>query len=648
MANGFKVPLPSNADLLTTAGKLGKGMSGGTGSIIKSARSNIFEFPVFISSSVPLDYATATSSLLEQVYASYLQMAISINPIIDNASAVSGHQFDKFKSNTNKYLECVDTSYQVDACHNVLTIDSDEIGYRIEDGKIIEFSLMSIDDNDARYFNEYLNYEPLSEFNHFFQEADKPTPNGRNPHYNNPIMDMNDGRTDKNGDPLPARWVKDPEFNSFAENEKLYYQIENLERQMRDFDQKDKAKGLASGVGGTSAAYDYQTAINELKDLKARVKKNEADAKAADHKASKEVQDQEDRIRNLDEEIKQGQKNKSPVELKKLEHERDLAKKKLDDYEKDREKQQNKIDAEIQKLKIDTITAANKFNLDNEAAKREAAKEAREIAKDERDIEKYEYEKSQREAERRDAANRGRIRAPQMMDETKIQKLNTMKPLMMTVDLNVETKSGDIKGVQYAIGVKCHNRIVDADILPEVVEFPLKEMNKITRKAKWRAGELKFFKDILFQIKQKKQSAIDAKDPKRKWYRRLYDLAHMSGDAPSHEIASGNSILRTFFKGNATHGVIPNATLVISKSDVDVIKRETKIDMLKGSAAAHFCKELFLMGIVVIDYDAESICTLFPDIHNDYEVHSIAAVNKQISILDTSGAKTREAFKMLG
>ena len=54
------------------------------------------------------------------------------------------------------------------------------------------------------------------------------------------------------------------------------------------------------------------------------------------------------------------------------------------------------------------------------------------------------------------------------------------------------------------------------------------------------------------------------------------------------------------------------------------------------------------MGMVVIDYDAESICTLFPDIHNNYEVHSLAAVNKQISILDTSGAKTREAFKMLG
>ena len=83
------------------------------------------------------------------------------------------------------------------------------------------------------------------------------------------------------------------------------------------------------------------------------------------------------------------------------------------------------------------------------------------------------------------------------MDETKIQKLNTMKPLMMTVDLNVEGKDGRIvQGVEYIVGVKAYNRLVDSTTLPEVVEYPLKEMNKITRKAKWRAGELKFFKAL--------------------------------------------------------------------------------------------------------------------------------------------------------
>ena len=229
-----------------------------------------------------------------------------------------------------------------------------------------------------------------------------------------------------------------------------------------------------------------------------------------------------------------------------------------------------------------------------------------------------------------------------------------MKPLMMTVDMNVEGKDGRIvQGVEYVVGVKCHNRLVDASTLPEVVEYPLKEMNKITRKAKWRAGELKFFKDILFKIPQKKQTAIDSRDPKRKWYRRLYELAHIKGDAPAKAVINGDSVVKAFFKDKLgkygdTNGVIPNVSLVISKADVDIIKRETKIDLLKGSAAAKLCKELFLIGIIVIDNDAESIKVLLPDLHNDYEVHSLGSVNKQLSLLDTSGTKTRDMFKLLG
>jgi hypothetical protein len=312
----------------------------------------------------------------------------------------------------------------------------------------------------------------------------------------------------------------------------------------------------------------------------------------------------------------------------------------LDDYIDDHEKQQAKIDAEIDKTNAEIENMAKKYNLD--------------LKKDEREAEKYEYEKSNRRAEERDMANRGRVRAAQFMDETKIQKLNTMKPLMMTVGLNVEGKDGRIvQGVEYVVGVKCHNRLVDSSVLPEVVEYPLKEMNKITRKAKWRAGELKFFKDILFKIPQKKQTAIDSRDPKRKWYRRLYELAHIKGDAPAKAIINGDSVVKAFFKDKLgkygdTNGVIPNVAMVISKSDVDIIKRETKIDMLKGSSAAKFCKELFMIGIVVIDNDAESIKILLPDLHNDYEVHSLGSVNKQLSLLDTSGTKTRDMFKLLG
>ncbi len=610
----------------SSTSKFRKGLKGSK-SVINAAKGNIFEFPVFISSSVPLDYATATTSLLEQVYASFLQMAISANPVITAKSAANGTQFAHLKSDTNKYLECVDTSYQEDACHNRIGL-----GYTMNgDEKFVEFSLINIDDNEARVINEQCNYQPLSEFNHFFTEAEQPVRGGGNDDYGS--------RKESIGGENHDEIIGLDETPSFAEAERLYYQIEQLRRQVENMDAEGRAKATASGLN-SEVNYNYREARAELEKL-------EAEAEKLKRETTQPWLDRENRIRQLQEEIsgldkdlKTAQKERSEDERKKLKAERKLAEKKLEDYKKDHKAQQEKIKAETNKLNAEIKNIADKYNLD--------------LKKETREAEKYEYEKSNRKAEDLDRANRGRIRAPQFMDETKIQKLNTMKPLMMTVDLNVEGKDGRIvQGVEYVVGVKTHNRLVDSATLPEVVEYPLKEMNKITRKAKWRAGELKFFKDILFKIPQKKQTAIDSRDPKRKWYRRLYELAHIKGDAPAKAVINGDSVVKAFFKDKLgkygdTNGVIPNVSLVISKADVDIIKRETKIDLLKGSAATKLCKELFLIGIIVIDNDAESIKVLLPDLHNDYEVHSLGSVNKQLSLLDTSGTKTRDMFKLLG
>ena len=133
-------------------------------SIIGMAKENVFEFPVFVADSVPLEYATATNSLIEQVYASYLQMAISIDPIVDTKDFETGRHLKKFKTDTNQYLEHTDMTYAHEACHNV--IERDEV--------IVEFDMTSLLDEDINIIVEHFNYEPLSEFNHYFQEAEKP------------------------------------------------------------------------------------------------------------------------------------------------------------------------------------------------------------------------------------------------------------------------------------------------------------------------------------------------------------------------------------------------------------------------------------------------------------------------------------------
>jgi hypothetical protein len=223
----------------------------------------------------------------------------------------------------------------------------------------------------------------------------------------------------------------------------------------------------------------------------------------------------------------------------------------------------------------------------------------------------------------------------------------------MNVTVNMLNKDDSLQPINYIVGVKTHMRVVPSSILPEVARYPLKEMDKLSRKVKWRAGELKFLKDLIFRIDEKKQTAADSRDPNRKWYRRLYELAHMKGDAPASAVVQGKSIFAAFIrdkqgKGKLKNGMIPNASIIMSQQDVDNIKNQTEIDLLKASNARKFCGELFLISLIIVDIDAESIKILLPDQNNDFDVHSLASVQKQLATLDTSGTKTRDMFKLLG
>ena len=320
----------------------------------------------------------------------------------------------------------------------------------------------------------------------------------------------------------------------------------------------------------------------------------------------------------------QAEEAKSKAEMTKTESE--LKKKQLRDYEKDKDLERRSKEQQIEKSKQDIESSKHQMKMAEKNAK----------------------------MTEQQVRNSSKTEGPKFTDETKIQKLNSLKPMLMSVDLRVIDDIGGLSTpVQYIVGVKTHSRMIDAEILPEVAEYPLKKMDEISRKAKWRAGELKFLKDIVFKIDEKKQTAADKKDPRRNWYRRLYDLAHMKGDAPAAKVAEGKSLFETYFKdkigkSKAITGVIPNASIVITQADVNNIKAQTKINLLKGSSARKFCKELFLLGFVIIDDDAESIKCMFPDLHNDFEVHSLASIKKQVSMLDTAGTKTKDMFKLLG
>lgn len=595
------------------------------GSIIKAAQGNVFEFPVFISSSIPMDYATATVSLLEQMYAAYLQMAISINPVVDAASVKNGLQFADYKTDTNKYLEYTDTSYQHDACHAIYQ----------EDGVQYEFNMLSIEDREARLINEAVDHQPLSEFDHFFQEA-----NHHRSYYQDrvpmPAIDEVNHQLalDINGHYYPRR---DGDGNM------EYVTIDTLARELQNITGIARDEDGVRNVNGTPVP-----ALEEWL--------NFVDA---NHLRIDSQADIDTASRNEDRDIAQyGTRPNMPSYEDDVDNNRRYDAARANLTEREAARANSRYYRATDAISTGARTAGDiagavgntasaiynvgtlKDRMQQEKLKTQQLRDNIAHSDEDRAIKKSDvYSKLKNKVE--------------YVDDGKCQKLNTMKPLLMSVTVNMLNKDDSLQPINYIIGVKTHSRVIPASVLPEVARYPLKEMDKISRKIKWRAGELKFLKDLVFRINEKKQTAADSRDPNRKWYRRLYELAHMKGDAPAAAVVQGKSLFGAFIrdkqgKSKMMHGMMPNASIIMAQADVDNIKNQTEINLLKASAARAFCGELFLMSLVIIDTDAESIKVMLPEMTNDFDVHSLASVNKQLATLDTSGTKTRDMFKLLG
>lgn len=493
--------------------------AGKNSSIVANAKNNIFEFPVFVSSSVPFTYATATATLLEQMYASFVQMTLSQQPIV-NAKDISktGGENDPFRYlrslDVNSFLNEYDTEFQKDSIHNFIINEQTQMGY--------EFSVLTYPDNDASAILEAVENMNTDPYAHFFQEASKPKP------------------------PKPAP--------------------------------------------------------------------------APDPKPDPKV--------------------KEDGPLKKMPDDRPL--KKMPDEKF----------ADLYELSPDSP----EVNYEKKMRDKEAIKDRREAAKEKREQDEADTNRVKLQMDMDKAM---RSTPPKMIKEGEINKLNTMKPLMMEAHFGAYTTTpeGDVSGVEnvtMVIGVRSYCRLVNAEELPDMAKYA-DSKNVLMKHAKYRAGEIKYWRDFKFDVKGKQNDVYEnLKTPEKKWYKRLYQMAHMRDDAIAPLVARKGirGALRDI-DSKANNGMIPNCSLVLSQADVDYIKAVTSqnggkaINLLNPSTAKKLCSDMFLIAIVVIDADQESVKIMIPDLNADWEVQSIDAINRQIATMNAAGIKSNEIFKMI-
>jgi hypothetical protein len=596
-------------------------------SIVGHARQNMFEFPVFCSDNLSLDTTTAAVSLLEQVYGSFLQIAISTNPMISPDAFHKGQQFANFKTDTNRYLEYTageGMDYTIDACH--FKTDS---SLMVEFAKFcdepipdipkysLEFNMITLEDNrDFGLIQEAMDYVPLSEFPSIRKRQEE--------FYMIREWDDEDKDDEESAD---FRRLQHAARTSLKPAD----QATGIAAAQAREKMKADAKRDADNAEARKAAYELD--VQKMHSGR-EIEIAKLQAAAASKKEDRDTATAADNILTL------------------VDNRRGW----LDHVKSRKEGDDEKITLPLGPGETDQTRSKKEWtkHLGELVDQYSNSKTYFDALKAKGDAEKADWGATESiekiMASRQKRAEDSKVKASEVLKDSDMQKLNTMKPLMLKVEMREEAdEQGTKVPHEFIIGVKCRCRLFPGSMMPEVAEYPLKEMNKIARKARWRAGELKFFKDIVFRIKQRKQTAIDSRDSKRKWFRRLYELAHTKGDAVSANIFAFKKpdLLQGELPSiSETGGVIPNCSMIITKSDVDNVKRTSNIDLLDPKIAAQFCKDLFLIGFIVIDIDRESVKVLLPDMHGDFEVHSMASINKQLATLDTVGTKTKDMLKL--
>lgn len=220
------------------------------------------------------------------------------------------------------------------------------------------------------------------------------------------------------------------------------------------------------------------------------------------------------------------------------------------------------------------------------------------------------------------------VRAPQILRDADIKKINGLTPYTIEAEFQLRTKSGVNRNVRYIIGIKSvlHQfRTQDlADDLRELVTGNVKSLQKV----RYKTGEIKF-RDYFFNIKGLKSDAAKHVNYDKRWLntlKRLADYKKMNGTLlkkPVEAIAGGNV-------------PIPNGTMVLSQTDVTALTNQTGIDLSVVSNAKRLAKSLFLIAVVIVDSTEGTMRVLFPDSDNEWDVQSLAAIDSELAKTDNS------------
>lgn len=227
------------------------------------------------------------------------------------------------------------------------------------------------------------------------------------------------------------------------------------------------------------------------------------------------------------------------------------------------------------------------------------------------------------------------IPVPKITNEKDFSAFNSMAPytIVATFRLLKDFDPSDKRymmgtDLNFILGVKGIMHPININDLTEDIRDIIDGDQKNLRKIKYKTGEITAI-EYLLNLKELKRDASKNLNGKR-WLNTLKRLGE-------YEKLNG-SLLKGLVAKQFTGGAvpIPNATLVINRSDVSRILNVTGIDLENTYYAKTLARRLFLIAIVIDDPTAGVVKTFFPDMDEDWGIQAYGALSDQISKMNNN------------
>lgn len=221
------------------------------------------------------------------------------------------------------------------------------------------------------------------------------------------------------------------------------------------------------------------------------------------------------------------------------------------------------------------------------------------------------------------------LRGPQLT-EGDIKRMNDMTPYAVQIRLSVVNSADEfVQFMDIVVGIKTVLHLVDTDDMIANLEKALQNRSGLFRFLRWTTGEISLVKDLLLNMDDLRFDAANQNAGKSPLFGNLKRMKRRGVGV------SGFSM---------PHGLIPNATLLVTSYEVDHMKNTYGIDMREESVAKKLMEGLDLMTFIICDDGAGTVDILY-DGDATFQTYALESIEREVSM--NSNKLGREIGRMI-